>query len=198
MVIFYAEQIFKDTGSKSPATYTIIVGILQTTMTIITSLLVDHLGRKILLLFSTIVMSICLIIIGLYFHLKENGAATETTSCWMPLLGVVFFTMGYAIGLGPIPWVIFGEVLDPAIKAYAGSIAVSINWLATAIVAFSFKPIKDLIGVPFTFWAFSMLCVPIFLFIYFVVLETKGKSLKEIQDILAGKKKNNRTDLSWE
>lgn len=89
---------------------TIIVGIVNFMSTFIATALIDKLGRKILLYASSATMAITLITLGTFFNYKNNGYDVSQYG-WLPLVSFVFFIIGFAIGFGPIPWLMMGEIL---------------------------------------------------------------------------------------
>lgn len=104
-VIFYAQSIFEAAGSTlDPAICTIIVGVVQVVMTVASALLIEKAGRRILLLQSSVMMGLCLIMLGVYFSLKEGGSDVKNISI-LPLGSVVLFIICFSLGFGPIPWV---------------------------------------------------------------------------------------------
>lgn len=81
-----------------------------------------------------------------------------------------------------------GELFSNDIKGIAGSIAGAFNWALAFLITSTFEKMKDSLGEGQTFWLFTGFCVVGLLFVFFFVPETKGKSLAEIQQILAGGK----------
>lgn len=97
-VIFFAQDIFSAAGSTlDPAVCTIIVGVVQVVMTVASALLVEKAGRRILLLQSCIIMGLCLVALGIYFHLKESGTDVTNISI-LPLGSVVLFIVSFSLG----------------------------------------------------------------------------------------------------
>lgn len=187
-VIFFAKDIFEGAGAGDRASlYTIIVGVVQTIATVVASILVDRAGRRILLLISSIGMGVTLAVFGYYFKLKENNTDVSNIS-WLPLVCLVVFIIVFSLGLGPLPWMMSGEILAPEIKSFGSGAAVSTNWICVSIVTFFFKPLLDAIGSSSTFWMFAVVCFIAAAFVLLVIPETKGKSIQEIQNELAGKK----------
>lgn len=184
-VIFYSGDIFKAAGSTlDPKVATIIVGVVQVVVTYISSTVVDRVGRKVLLLLSASIMGLCLAILGLYFCLKKGDDVSGIG--WLPLLCVTVYIVVFSLGFGPLPWLMMGEVFAPNVKGAASSIAVCINWTLTFVVTFSFGKLVDGLGEDWTFWLFAIICGKATIFIYYLVFETKGKTLSEIQRILNG------------
>lgn len=108
-VIFYAQSIFEAAGSTlDPALCTIIVGVVQVVMTVTSALLIEKAGRRILLLQSSVMMGLCLIMLGVYFSMKEGGSDVTNISV-IPLASVVIFIICFSLGFGPIPWMMVSK-----------------------------------------------------------------------------------------
>uniref|UniRef100_A0A8D8S3C8 Facilitated trehalose transporter Tret1 n=1 Tax=Cacopsylla melanoneura TaxID=428564 RepID=A0A8D8S3C8_9HEMI len=188
-VIFYSKGIFEGAGSTlDPTLCAIIVGVVQVLATGTSVVLVDKLGRRILLLISDFVMTISLGILGLYFYLKENLGQDVTDISTLPLLSVVAFIVMFSLGFGPIPWMMVGELFSPDVKGSATGIAVGLNWSSAFIVTLSFSFLIKAFGSAVTFWIFAGICLIGTMFTFAIVPETKGKSLPQIQRELAGNK----------
>lgn len=194
-VIFYTGFIFKAANTGiDPSVATIIVGVMQVIATFVASMVVDKLGRRILLLISVSVMALCTIALGVFFYLARQGeenpaevSPVENLS-WLPIVSMSIFIVMFSIGFGPIPWMLLGELFAPDIKGVAASIAGSFNWILAFIITKTFTNIRDAIGIGETFWLFSAMSVAGTVFVFFAVPETKGKSLSEIQTMLAGER----------
>ena len=117
-IIFYTGGIFKAAGSSIDSNLaSIVVGIVQVMATIVSSVLVDRAGRRILLLISQLVMAVALIGLGTFFFLKDESAIQISVYLtWIPLLCVLSFIIAFSIGIGPLSWTLMGEVLPPNVK----------------------------------------------------------------------------------
>lgn len=188
-VIFYTGFIFTAANSGVDATIaTIIVGIMQVIATFISSIVVDKLGRRILLLLSSSIMAVCTILLGVYFYLAAQPDQSTESIGWLPIVSLCVFIVMFSIGFGPIPWMMVGELFAADIKGIAGSAAGTFNWLLAFLITKTFGTILEAIGIGETFWLFSGFSILGTVFVFFVVPETKGKSLLEIQKMLAGEK----------
>lgn len=187
-VIFNASQIFADAGATIPSTIsTIIIGVIQVIATFISSLVVDKLGRRILLLLSALVMCVCSTALGVYFFLQQthgSEASIVQAITWLPLLSLSVFIVSFSLGFGPIPWMMAGELCKIDIKAFVGSTAGTFNWLLSFTVTSTFNSLTNAVGAGQVFWIFAGIMLLGFVFIFFVVPETKGKSEDEIQVML--------------
>ncbi|CAH0401707.1 unnamed protein product [Chilo suppressalis] len=187
-VIFYTNQIFQSAGSDiPPGIATIIVGVVQTIATYISSLLIERAGRRILLLQSSIIMGICLVVLGVYFKLQENGLDLAAIG-WLPLVCLVLFIISFSMGFGPIPWMMMAELFPVEFRGTASGISVIVNWLLVFVVTLCFPLMKDAIGIYSCFWFFAAFMVLCTFFVFFLIPETKGKTISQIQAILAGRK----------
>lgn len=185
-VIFYANFIFASAGSTmDPSICAIIIGVVQVLMTFGSTLLIEKAGRRILLLQSSIVMGVCLAVVGIFYHLQLGGSDVSSIG-WLPLVSLVMFIVSFSLGFGPIPWMMMGELFGSDVKGMASSIAVMFNWTLVFIVTKCFGLMNEGLGGDVTFWIFAACMVVATLFVAIVVPETKGKSSAEIQSILNG------------
>lgn len=73
-------------------------------MTFVSTLLVDRLGRRILLLASDSIMALCTIVLGIYFWIYEHDRESTTSLGWLPLLSLSLFIIAFSVGFGPLPF----------------------------------------------------------------------------------------------
>lgn len=138
-VIFYAQMIFDSAGSTlAPSICTIIVGIVQVVMTVGSALLIEKAGRRLLLLQSSAIMGLCLIMLGVFFFLKESTTFEVSSIAFIPLVSVVLFIVSFSLGLGPLPWLMMGELFAAEVKGIASAIAVMFNWTLVFIITKTF------------------------------------------------------------
>ncbi len=102
-VLFFLNNIFADSGSEmNPNLQSIIVGIVQVVATLGCSFLVDRAGRKILLLSSGSLMCISLVMLGVFFYLKEDAKDPVWEDIgWLPLISMILFITAFSVGYGP-------------------------------------------------------------------------------------------------
>lgn len=188
VVLFYSQSIFEKAGSSmEPAVATILVGVVMVVCSGLTPLIVDRLGRKIILLFSAAGMCICLVLMGLYFYMDHIGSESLPSISWLPVASMLGFVAVYCVGFGPLPWAVFGEMFPPNIKSSASSIVTGLCWTLGFIVTKFFASLQDVIGPYGAFWLFAAFCGVAFMFTFILVIETKGLSLQQIQDKLNGR-----------
>lgn len=183
-VIFFTTTIFEMAGSSIDSSLcTIIVGVVNLIATLIATVLVDRLGRKVLLYISAALMAVTLIGLGVYFYTK--GEAKESSVGWLPLLCLVVYVLGFSMGYGPIPWLMMGEILPEKVRGIDAAVVTSFNWLGAFAVTRSFLVMVDGIGPSWTFWIYSVIVIVSIVFTFFCVPETKGRTLQEIEKDMA-------------
>ncbi|XP_018312785.1 solute carrier family 2, facilitated glucose transporter member 8 isoform X2 [Mycetomoellerius zeteki] len=189
VVLFYMQNIFIAAGgSISTDVAPIIIGVVQVLASAVTPVVVDRSGRRLLLLISGIGETVSLCALGLYFYLKEAQHADDVVEqiSWLPIVSLVIFIATYCIGWGPLPWAVMGEMFDPNVKAKASGITVCICWfLAFLLTKFS-SNLEKALGNYASFWMFAGFCFVSVLYTVFLLPETKGKTLQQIQDELNG------------
>ncbi|XP_076750814.1 facilitated trehalose transporter Tret1 [Xylocopa sonorina] len=185
-VIFYTVMIFEASGSSmAPELASIVVALVQLVMSGVAALIVDRAGRKPLLMISTGIMSASLIALGYYFKLKDSGSDVSALG-WLPLTSLIIFMVAFSIGLGPVPWMLTGEMFPTETKAVASSVAVMLNWLMVFFVTKMFPMMNTELGTDMTFWAFAVIMAGATAFTHTLVPETKGKTYQEILKELQG------------
>lgn len=186
-VIFYTVSIFKDAGSTIDNNLcTIIVGLVNFIATFMATVLIDRLGRKVLLYISDVAMIMTLFTLGGFFYCKESGM-NITQIGWLPLASFVVYVVGFSLGFGPIPWLMMGEILPAKIRGTAASVATAFNWTCTFIVTKTYQDMIDSIGAHGAFWLFGVVCFIGLFFVIFYVPETQGKSLEDIERKMMGR-----------
>ncbi|KAF5301949.1 hypothetical protein FQR65_LT08685 [Abscondita terminalis] len=190
-VLFNAVEIFQQSGSSlAPSVCTIIAGAVQVGATYGATVLIDRLGRKILLILSGGIMAVCLAALAVYYHFQQRQYDLSSFY-FVPLGSVAVYLIVFSIGFGPIPWMIAGDIFSPQVKGLACSISTTFNWLLAFTVTKLFLPVQNLIGIDFTFAIFAIICMCSAGFTILIIPETKGKSLEQVQFLLSGQKPTN-------
>ncbi|RRJ28938.1 sugar porter family MFS transporter [Halocatena pleomorpha] len=193
-IIYYAPTILNNIGFGDIASIagTIGVGIVNVGMTIIAIMLVDRVGRRPLLLVGTGGMTVMLAILGLGFFLPGLSGVVGYVTLGSMLLYVAF----YAISLGPVFWLLISEIYPLQIRGTAEGVASVFNWGANFLVGLTFLSLMEQIGESWSFWILGVFCILAFVFIYFKVPETMGRSLEEIEaDLHEGSPVSGETEM---
>ncbi|CAH0564575.1 unnamed protein product [Brassicogethes aeneus] len=183
-VLGFMQNIFGAAGgSISPSISAIIIGLLKTFASLFTSTVIEKFGRKILAMISALTTGIFITILGIFFFLQQNEYDLSNIT-WLPIVSLVFYITSFNLGMAPIPFVIVGEIFPSHVKSAASTLLIFIMFSTSFIITFLCPVLSSYLGMAPTFCMFGVFCVIGTVFIYFIVPETKGKSLAQIQDIL--------------
>ncbi|XP_069687135.1 facilitated trehalose transporter Tret1-like [Periplaneta americana] len=181
-IIFYTVSIFHSAGSQvNDHLATIIVGLVQLVANFLSLFVVDRAGRKPLLIGSGALMCVALAALSTHFYLQENNMAEGLGL--LPLISLMVFMVGFSLGYCSIPFLLMGELIPEKQRSFLSSIAGSLNLGMTFIVIKTYHDLMTSIGKDGTFMLYSAVCFSSCIFVYFLVPETKGKSLIEIEEI---------------
>ena len=174
-VFFYSTPIFQSTGIQNAALMTAVVGLVNFLSTVASLFVIERLGRKILLLASEIFSFICFTVLTVSFILAYYKIAPEVMNVFTAI-SIILYVIGFAFGLGSIPWTMTGELFPSEVRGVLSSVCAAVNWTGTFLVGVSFDSLNQLIQ-PFTFLPFTVsLAISIILGIIFVP-ETKGRKI---------------------
>ncbi|XP_076658649.1 trehalose transporter 1 isoform X2 [Halictus rubicundus] len=185
-VVFYTVQIFEDAGSDIANLSAIIIGVVNFLSAFAAAIVIDKLGRKILLYISSVTMSLTLIMLGGFFYAKDVSQSDVSTIGWLPLVSLILYMIGFSLGFGPIPWLMMGEILPAKIRGTAASVVTAFNWTCTFVVTKAYMDIVLHLGAYGTFWLFGAIVLIGLFFVIFCVPETRGRSLEEIEKRFTG------------
>ena len=139
--------------------------------------LIDRIGRRPLLLISLAGMALSLFILGLAFFLPQLSGSLG----WIAVASLMTYVGSFAVGLGPVFWLILSEIYPLRIRGRSMSVGTAANWITNLIVALSFLTLTQVLGKPTTFWLYGAVSIGAWLFAFFLVPETKGKTLEQIE-----------------
>uniref|UniRef100_A0A2R9BD57 Solute carrier family 2 member 6 n=1 Tax=Pan paniscus TaxID=9597 RepID=A0A2R9BD57_PANPA len=94
---------------------------------------------------------------------------------------VLLFVSGYAMGWGPITWLLMSEVLPLRARGVASGLCVLASWLTAFVLTKSFLPVVSTFGLQVPFFFFAAICLVSLVFTGCCVPETKGRSLEQIE-----------------
>ncbi|CAB4460297.1 unnamed protein product [Rhizophagus irregularis] len=113
----------------------------------------------------------------------ENCPSLKPIYTWFTLVSLIIYVMAYALGLGHAPWLIQSEIFPLNVRGRASGIGTATNWLFNLLITVSFLPLTEIITTTGTFWLYAIFMIFSWFFIYFMVPETAGLSLEEIQGL---------------
>ncbi|GHT82440.1 MFS transporter [Actinomycetota bacterium] len=170
------------------------IGIVNFVVTIIAVFVMDRFNRKSLLYFGSVVMAVSL------FVLVAINLLTDVSDAGVPtIIFIAVYIFGFAISWGPIAWVLIGEIFPLSVRGAGNSIGSGANWIGNWIVSTFFLVLLSQSGnvfpqagvdggnVVLPFIIFGVFAIISIFFVKFLVPETKGKSLEEIESELRAK-----------
>jgi SP family galactose:H+ symporter-like MFS transporter len=179
-VIYYAPTIFKLAGFHSDSTSilaTIGVGLVNAGMTVVAISLMDRVGRRPLLLTGLVGMALSLFALTLGFA----GVFGRDELKWIGVLSLMAYVASFAISIGPIFWLMISEIYPLRLRGLAMSLATGACWVCNLIVTFTFLLLIQSLGPAGTFGLLGVITLAAIVFSYFLVPETKGRSLEQIE-----------------
>ncbi|XP_019765975.2 facilitated trehalose transporter Tret1 [Dendroctonus ponderosae] len=183
-VVSYAETIFRLAGDFIPPSISpMILGVVATTSQLISSKLIDKMGRKMLFSGACISEAISLFALGFYFFRLNHGLDVSAIS-WVPIASLAIFMFSFNSGLGNIPWIVTGEIFSSKVKPIASTITALSNFIVSFLIVICFPYMIEYFGMGPTFWFFGSCMVLGAIVCIWLLPETKGKSFLEIQDLL--------------
>jgi sugar porter (SP) family MFS transporter len=180
-VIYYAPTLLHQAGLGNAASLLANVGngAVNVAMTIVAIRLIDRVGRRVLLIGGTIGMTVALFVVTLTFAFGE-GPLGRTASI-VAVASLAVYTGSFAIGLGPVFWLLISEIYPVRTRGSAMSVATIANWSANFVVAISFLTLLNAITNAGTFLLMGVLSVVAVAYFIRKVPETEGLSLEEIE-----------------
>lgn len=177
-VIYYAPLVFREAGFDSHATQllaTMGVGLVNVVFTVISMMLIDRVGRRLMLYigFAGTALSLSMIAIAV----ASNGPWVHAVS----LAGMLLYIAAFAISIGPLPWLMMSEIFPMDVRPLGMGLASIANWTVNALVVFSFPPLLAALGLASVFASFAAACVAGIVFTWIYVPETSGATLEAIE-----------------
>ena len=178
-IIYYAPTIFKmlNFSSNQDALFiTIFIGLINFLMTFVAFAFVDKLGRKPLLYIGLSGMLLSLLVLSGVFVINCDCAK------YLAVIFCAVYIVSFSMSLGPIGLLLISEVFPLRYRGSAMSIAIISNFLFNFIVTGLFPISLNRLGGSVTFLIFALICVISIFFVRFIVPETKGLSLEELEE----------------
>ncbi|XP_059494307.1 solute carrier family 2, facilitated glucose transporter member 6 [Stegostoma tigrinum] len=183
----------------------VLVGIVRLFSVSLAAWLMDKAGRRRLLFVSGIIMSISMLSLGVYIKLNElksnqtssNMPFENTTHLTaehplqhkttglltiIPLISVMVFIFGYALGWGPITWLMMSEILPLKVRGFASGVCVAVSWITAFVLTEFFLQVKHSFGLAVPFLFFCAVSTLGIIFTAFCIPETRRRTLEQIQD----------------
>ncbi|GAO51114.1 hypothetical protein G7K_5225-t1 [Saitoella complicata NRRL Y-17804] len=181
-IFYYGTTFFEQSGISNPFIITIITNVVNVVSTVPGMYLVERLGRRQLLLIGAAGMCLCEFIVAIVgVTVGSDNLAAQRVLISFVCIYIFFFAASW----GPIAWVICGEIYPLSIRAKAMSLSTASNWLWNFGIGYATPYMVDAgpgnanLGAK-VFFVWGSTCLGCLIFTYFLIPETKGLSLEEI------------------
>ena len=175
-IIYYGPRIMEEAGIRIGDALggQVIIGLVNMLSTIYAIIKIDKYGRKKLMLGGITGMFFSLIIVGILFYIGKSSGI-------LLLLFILTFITSFAIGIGPVIWVLLSEIYPTKVRGRAMSLATLSLWIGTAVIGQLVPWMLETLTPAGTFWVFALFCIPV-PFILKLLPETKELSLEKIEE----------------
>jgi len=181
-VIYYGPTILKFAGQQNTGalTQSVFIGCTNVFFTIVAILLLDKLGRRFFLITGTSILTVALVGLGIFFESKsiQHGVG------WLALVCLLVYIMGFAIGLGPVFWLMISEIFPLQMRGPAMAVCTMFNWGFNFLISYTFLTLTSALTKQGAFWLYAFFGACAVIFFATLVPETKDRSLEEIQSDL--------------
>jgi len=146
---------------------------------------IDKFGRKALLISSSLAAAIALGSLSVYLTFKHHSYDVLPYN-WVPIVAVFLYAAAFRLGLGLVPIVVTAEIFPTSVKAMGMTISDGMFVGFASITIYLYQILEHYVGMHVPFYIFTVSCILNIFFVVFVLPETKGKTLEQIQMMLKG------------
>eukprot|EP00850_Spirogloea_muscicola_P018521 SM000170S02693 [mRNA] locus=s170:212133:216530:- [translate_table: standard] len=179
-IFYFSSIVFKNAGISSGTVASIGVGVINLVGAFASTYMMDRLGRKKL-------MSLSFSGMGIAMAAQAAAAAFpifQPVASAVSIGGTLAYVFMFALGAGPVPALLLPEIYPSRIRAKAMGFAMCLNWALNFLVGLFFLQLLQQWGPAVLYSSFAAVCGAAVLFVNSQVVETKGKSLEEIERLL--------------
>ncbi|MXN91667.1 sugar porter family MFS transporter [Flavobacterium sp. Sd200] len=179
--LYYAPRIFEEAGlgAETSLLSSMGIGAVNLVFTLIGVVLIDKLGRKKLMFIGSIGYIVSLSLVAMAFTYQWSGLAVPAF--------LFIFIAAHAIGQGAVIWVFIAEIFPNHLRASGQAFGSSVHWVLAAVIPSLVPSLITTIGAGNLFIFFAVMMVFQLLFVIFMMPETKGISLENINESLRKK-----------
>ena len=170
----YAAEVYRSAGYRANDIFLniVITGAINLVFTVLAMVLVDRLGRRLMMLAGCVGIGVSHLLCAWAYHAQWRGAA---------VLALTLSAIAcYALTLAPVTWVLIAEIFPRRIRSQGVSTAVSALWIACFLLTYTFPFLIQLEGTAGVFLTYGVICLVGFVFVAASVPETKGRTLEQI------------------
>ncbi|HMC01171.1 MAG TPA: sugar porter family MFS transporter [Flavobacteriaceae bacterium] len=173
--LYYSKRIFVEAGLADQAALlgSIGIGLANLIFTLLGMYLIDRLGRKKLMVIGSIGYIVSLLFVSMAFFFNWSGIVVP--------ISLFVFIGAHAVGQGAVIWVFISEIFPNHVRSYGQSIGTSTHWILAFIIPSSVPFLIAKIGAGAMFLIFAVMMIFQFLWVIYIMPETKGVSLEDLE-----------------
>ncbi|XP_001607233.2 facilitated trehalose transporter Tret1-like [Nasonia vitripennis] len=187
-IVFYMETILMRAKFTmiSPSLAVMLVNLCGIFSGSLSILLIDRFGRRFLMILSGTGVTISMGSLFAFFLLLDLKIDTSCVQ-WLPAAAMFSFVISFCVGMFPVPSAMLSETFPANIKCMAACIASLTGAIMSFLSSKTFQPMVDAMGETYVFLIYTICSFLVIPYSMFMMMETKGKSLQQIQDELTKK-----------
>lgn len=170
-VIFYSTSIMSTVFPESSSIITVYISVVNLLVTAISAYLMDKVGRRSLFLVSASAMAFMAILLGWSI---EHGFDKSSA------VAIIGFVASFAIGLGPIPFLMIPELVETQAVSSACSVGLASNMITNFAVSAGFLELRNIMGQGQVFYLFASCLIVLVAVGVMILPETKGRSAEDV------------------
>jgi MFS family permease len=174
-IIYYTAYIFKmgGAGVESALLQSVIIGLTLLLFTFAPLALIDHFGRRKLMIAGSIgyILSLGATAYAFYAHIEGK----------LLLISLLVFIGSHSVGQGSVIWVFISEIFPNRVRARGQALGCFTHWVMAAAISWSFPVVAARLGGHMIFAFYAVCMVGQLIWVWLIMPETKGSSLEQIQ-----------------
>ncbi|HXK62582.1 MAG TPA: sugar porter family MFS transporter [Acidobacteriota bacterium] len=179
-VLYYAPHILKMTGVAEDTAFleAVAIGGTNLVFTMAALAVIDYFGRRKLMIAGSLGYILSLGVTAAAFHRYEGNFTLE--GGLVVLLGLLVFIASHAFGQGAVIWVFISEIFPNRVRARGQALGSFTHWVMAALISWTFPMMAEVSG-SYVFGFYTAMMVLQLLWVIFIMPETKGVPLEQIQ-----------------
>ncbi|XP_052179090.1 probable plastidic glucose transporter 1 [Diospyros lotus] len=176
-VLYFSSLTFQDVGITGSGLASLYVGVTNFAGALCALYLMDKQGRKELLIGSYLGMAISMFLIVCAI----SSPIDEELAHNLSIFGTTLYIFTFAIGAGPVTGLLIPELSSNRARAKIMGFSFSVHWVCNFLVGLFFLELVEKFGVALVYATFGAVSLSAAAFAYYFIVETRGRSLEEIE-----------------
>ncbi|OOQ85827.1 hexose carrier protein [Penicillium brasilianum] len=194
--IYYAPTLFTSLGQTNEMALIMsgVFNILQMVAAIVCFLIIEKVGRRPLAIFGGFGTAVTYTIIAILSALYEKDWQSHQSAGWACVAMAFLFILTYGVSYSPLGWALPSEVYSTATRSKGVALSTCVIWLCDFIIGISVPSMMESITYG-TYIFFAVMCFLAGVWAYFLVPETGGKTLEELDEVFGDSSGQEERDL---